>query len=524
MTGDIEMLSETPPIADAKGKIYDPPCGEGKYILTPKEQPVPRINGPTVFGVRPDSPFLYTIPASGKQPVGFSVDGLPEGLQVNESTGVISGKISNSHTHSYTVILHAHNELGDAEKEFKIRVGDTICLTPPMGWNSWNCWKSLVTQERVLASARAMVGKELLNHGWSYVNIDDAWQGRRGGGYNGIQADPGKFPDMGKMCAEIHAMGLKVGIYSTPWITSYAGYIGGSSDNEKGNWDESMDSSKTQKPEEHWRVAEYAFDPCDAAQWAEWGVDYLKYDWSPNEPCSIIRMANALRNCGRDIVYSLSNTAPLEHAELFGREVNCFRTAGDLEDRWDQKGDHLNIREQWDFHRTWMEEGVRGGAGHFPDADMLVVGDVVTSGEEGHPIPSRLTADEQYSHISLWILWASPLLIGCPVETMDEFTLNLLTNTEVLDVHQDSVATPGESIRIEDGIEIIVKELADGDKAIGLFNTNDESSVVTLEWEEAGLEGRKILRDVWRQVDIGLFEDRFFANVRAHGVVLIRTE
>ncbi|VGO20652.1 putative Ig domain-containing protein [Pontiella sulfatireligans] len=509
-------------MANAINTIYEPECGTGKYILTPPEPLFPRINGASVFGVRMGSPFLYTIPATGERPLHFSAEGLPEGLQLNAASGIISGAIADRSHREHPVVLRAKNAHGEAEKKFTVVVGGTICLTPPMGWNSWNCWKVLVDQDKVLASARAMVDKGLINHGWSYVNIDDAWQGRRGGKYNAIQPDPSAFSDIGKVCDEIHAMGLKTGIYSSPWITTYAGRIGGSSDDSNGQWNAAvMAPAKMPEKKAFQRVGAYVFDENDAAQWAEWGIDYLKYDWKPNDPESTLRMADALKSCGRDIVYSLSNTAPLEHAELYGREVNCWRTAGDLKDRWDQKGPHLNLREQWELHRTWIEEGVRGGPGHFPDADMLVVGDVSTS-HEGELAPTNLTADEQYAHISLWILWACPLLIGCPIDTLDAFTLNLLTNAEVLDVHQDAVAVSGKSVRAADGNEIIVKDLADGGKAVGLFNLNAEPAVVELNWKGAGLRGPKTIRDLWRQKDVGVFENTFATRVQPNGVVLIR--
>lgn len=503
-------------------EIYNPTCEEGKYILTPKEKETPRINGASVFGVRPGSPFLYTIPVSGKRPMKFKVSDLPKGLQLNEKTGVISGKILDPKPGKHELILIAENEMGVSEKAFNVIVGNEICLTPPLGWNSWNCWRKRVDQEKVLASAKAMVDKGLMNYGWSYINIDDAWQELRGGKYNAIQGNPVTFPDIKAMCDEVHDLGLKVGIYSSPWVTTYAGFVGGSSNNENGEWDESLRSKDEKTKRKFWKHGKYKFDENDATQWAEWGIDYLKYDWSPNDPESILRMATALKNCGRDIVYSLSNAAPIEHAELLGKEVNCWRTSKDLDDVWDQGNNHLNIRQQWEYHRKWLQEGVRGGPGHFPDADMLVVGDVVTTSKTGKPIPSKLTADEQYTHISLWTLWNCPLLIGCPIETIDEFTMNLLTNAEVLDVHQDEVGVAGRSVLIENGIEIVVKDLSDGGKAIGLFNINEEERVVTLNWEIAGLQGKKNIRDIWRQKDIGVFEESFTANVRPHGVVFIR--
>ena len=161
----------------------------------------------------------------------FSAEGLPKGLAIDAETGRITGRVKRSG--EYTVRLRAKNALGEYERDLRIVAGDKIALTPPMGWNSWNCWARDVTREQVLASARAMVEKGLVNHGWTYINIDDGWQGQRGGKYNAIQPNT-KFPDMKGLADEIHGMGLKIGIYSTPWIGTYAAHIGSYSDNPDG--------------------------------------------------------------------------------------------------------------------------------------------------------------------------------------------------------------------------------------------------------------------------------------------------
>ncbi|QBG47007.1 alpha-galactosidase [Verrucomicrobia bacterium S94] len=503
--------------------IYAPEFGEGRYILTPEERPEPMIHGPAVFGVRPGSPFRYTIPATGKEPLTYSVKNLPEGLTVDPRSGIISGKIKSLEKRDYTGTLQAENKRGQDEKKLLIKVGDEICLTPPLGWNSWNCWGHQVDQEKVLASARAMAEKGLKDYGWTYINIDDAWQGKRGGKFNAIQGHPEKFPDMKSLCDEVHALGLKIGIYSSPWVTTYAGFVGGSSENEDGFWSAGKYAASKAVKKANQVVEKYKFDENDAKQWAAWGIDYLKYDWNPNDPESTLRMARALKNSGRDIVYSLSNTAPLEHAALYAKEVNCWRTAGDLKDRWDQDGAHLNIIDQWELHRHWIEEGERGGPGHFPDPDMLVVGHVVEGNKGQKPRPSRLTPDEQYAHISLWTLWSAPMLIGCPIEMMDDFTKNLLCNHEVLAIHQDEKAIPAVSVVVKDDYEILVKDLADGEKAIGLVNKDDKVRTLSIDWKTAGIRGRKTLRDVWRQRDIGTYTGSFSAKVPAHGVVLVRT-
>lgn len=490
--------------------VYNPPRGEGKYILTPDAPEQPLINGPSRFGVRPGSPFLFAIPASGKRPIQFDASGLPAGLSVDRRTGHISGRIDSNEKRSYQVVLLAENDIGRDEKKFEIVVGDTIRLTPPLGWNSWNCWTHNVSQEKVLGTARAIVEKGLRDCGWSYVNIDDCWQGRRGGRHNAIMPNA-KFPDMEGMCDQIHAMGLKVGIYSTPWITSYANFIGGSSDNEAGVWEEGM-------PRRH---GEYKFDSQDARQWGDWGIDYLKYDWRPNEEESTIRMSDALRNAGRDIVYSLSNYAPLDKAELFHRLVNAYRTTGDIRDAWSSgakdPGNFVGLLEIWDFHEKWAPYC---SPGHYPDPDMLVVGDV---GWGGTPYPSKLTADEQYLHISLWSLWSAPLLIGCPVEQMDEFTVKLLSNPEVLAVNQDPLCVMGRTSSEQDGATgLVVKPLADGAMAIGFFNKSETERKVAAHWSDLGINGPQRIRDLWRRRDIGVFDKDFSVIVPPHGIVLCR--
>ena len=158
----------------------------------------------------------------------------PTGLTLDPNTGQITGAVATAGT--YPVALTAENALGKAMRNFKIVIGDQIALTPPMGWNSWNSWAGNVDQDKVLQSARILVSSGLINHGWTYINIDDTWQGGRNGPDHALQAND-KFPDMTGLCDEIHQMGLKAGIYSTPWITSYASYPGGSSDDPEGAWD-----------------------------------------------------------------------------------------------------------------------------------------------------------------------------------------------------------------------------------------------------------------------------------------------
>ncbi len=394
-------------------------------ILTPPPPPAPRINSPSVFGVTPGAPFLYTIPATGERPMEFSIDGLPAGLAVDGADGRITGVLKTAG--EYAVVLRARNAQGQAEKKFKIACGDRIALTPPMGWNSWNCWAQAVDQGKVLRSAHSLVASGLSQHGWAYVNIDDTWQGKRDGATLALQPNE-RFPDMKKLCADIHALGLRVGIYSSPWITTFAGYPGGSSDDAKGAWE------RLSNYEPNKRLGRYSFTRQDAAQWGEWGMDFLKYDWAPNDVEHVREMSLALRATGRDIVFSLSCSTPMDQVTEFSRWANCWRTTGDIWDTWDLPGPWQSGVSEIGFNQDpWTDFG---GPGHWNDPDMLVVGHVGW-GPQLHA--SRLTPAEQYSHLSLWCLLSAPLLIGCDLERLDPFTLNLLTNDEVLAVDQDAL-------------------------------------------------------------------------------------
>src|SRR5271157_5318300 len=155
----------------------------GAEIRTPAPPPTPRVNGPAIFGVRPGSPFLYKIPATGEGVLQYSAANLPAGLVVDPATGLITGTITTPG--EYHVKLQATNSLGTDSKDFRIEVGDNISLTPALGWNSWNCWGNTVTEAKVLTAAQAMASSGLINHGWSYINTDDGWQAPRGGTYNG---------------------------------------------------------------------------------------------------------------------------------------------------------------------------------------------------------------------------------------------------------------------------------------------------------------------------------------------------
>jgi alpha-galactosidase len=479
-------------------------------ILTPPAPDTPRINGPDIFGARPGSPFFYTIPATGKRPMTFSADNLPRGLKLDAQNGQITGSLETNG--EFNVVLHAKNSLGAAEKKFRIVVGETIALTPPMGWNSWNCWAAAVDQEKVLRSARAMVASGLAQHGWTYINIDDTWQGRRGGKFNAIQPNE-KFPDMKALCDDIHALGLKAGIYSTPWVRSYGGHVGGSSENPDGLWTNAPTKAPRNKNVLPYAVGKFSFATNDAAQFAAWGFDYLKYDWNPIKLPQVVEMSEALRESGRDINFSLSNNSRdklLDRIAAIAPFAQSWRTTGDINDSWGSLSGIGFSQEPWTQF---------SGPGHWNDPDMLIVG-WVGWGPKLHQ--TKLTPDEQYTHISLWCLLSAPLLIGCDLEKLDAFTLSLLSNDEVLAVDQDSLGKQAVRVVSANDLDVFAKPLADGSLAVGLFNRSATNATVTANFSDLKISGPQTVRDLWRQKNLGIFSDKFEAPVASHGVVLVR--
>lgn len=473
--------------------------------LTPSAPATPRINGPSVFGVRPGSPVLYAIPATGERPMTFAAEGLPKGLALDALTGRITGSFSKAGINPVTLI--AINAKGEDKKSFKIIVGDRIALTPPMGWSSWNCFGKEIKREKILAIAKAIADSGLSQHGWSYINIDDGWQGPRSGPDLAMQGNT-NFPDMKGMVDSIHALGLKAGIYSTPWETSYAKFPGGSCETAKGEW----------KNIGH-KFGNFSFAAADARQWADWGFDYLKYDWNEIDRPHVEEMAKALHGSGRDLVFSLSNSAPFAGAKDWSELAESWRTTGDIYDVWDN-GDkfwHYGVSELGFSQDRWASFA---GPGHWNDPDMLVIGRV---GWGGNQRPTRLTSDQQYTHISLWCMLSAPLILGCDLTQLDPFTLGLLTNDEVLAINQDELGAQAVRVGTNGAVDFYLKPLADGTFAFAAFNRGETAATVNMKkYHTMGLPEKAKARDLWRQKDLESFGKESVLTIPAGGVILLR--
>jgi hypothetical protein len=469
---------------------------ETPYILTPPVPPAPKINGARITGARAGHPFLFTIPVSGERPITYKAENLPEGLLLDEKSGIITGKVIQKG--EYKVNLTATNSKGQDSRELRIVIGEQIALTPPMGWNSWNCWGLSVDEEKVLSSAQIYIKKGLINHGWTYINIDDGWEipkdkePKRDVKGNILTNE--KFPDMKRLGDSLHAMGLKFGIYSSPGPLTCGGY-----------------------------TASYQYELNDARSFASWGVDYLKYDWCSydgiakdtslaerKKPYFVMR--DALKKADRDIVYSLCQYG-MSKVWQWGAEVggNLWRTTGDITDTWESMSE-IGFNQ--------VENAPYSKPGNWNDPDMLVTG-WVGWGPNLHP--TKLTPDEQYTHISLWCLLSSPLLIGCDLERLDDFTLNLLTNDEVLAINQDPLGKQATPVIKEGNIQVWLKLLEDGSNALGIFNLGDSTINYSLTPEKVGITESLIIRDLWRQKDLGVFSGTFETAIPSHGVVLLKT-
>lgn len=489
---------------------------EAAVILTPKPSPKPRVNGPKAYGVRPDAPFLYTIPATGKRPIIYDAVGLPRGLVVNRANGRISGSVAKRGTYNATLI--ARNSLGVSKRPFRIVVGDTLALTPPMGWNSWYCFLNRVTEKDVRAAADAMVRTGMIDHGYSYINIDDCWAIKPGDAnpeLSGEERDPSglinsnkRFPDMKALCDYIHAKGLKAGIYSSPGRLTCAGFVGS-----------------------------YDHEVQDAQRFADWGFDFLKYDWCSygrivpdlkvpprGEPTPLaVRaalmkpysvMEAALRTIPRDMIFSLCQYG-MGRVWEWGQKVggNTWRTTGDLGATSDLAKSMYSIALGSNGTEKWA------GPGHWNDPDFLLIGYITWKGEMR---PTPLTPNEQYSYVSLWAILAAPMIFSGDMTRLDEFTLSLLTNDEVNDVNLDRLGKQGRRVWKGGDAEVWARPLEDGTRAVALLNLAEKPAKVTVRFSDLGLTGAQPIRDLWRQKDLGRFAGTFSATLPRHGVSFVK--
>ncbi|NIP28685.1 MAG: alpha-galactosidase [Phycisphaerae bacterium] len=498
-------------VTGPKPKAMDPPViKEEKIILTPKPGPEPRINGPTVYGCRPGRPFIYRIPCTGERPIVFTAKRLPRGLKLDKATGIITGTTPKK-PRRYKVILTASNSHGKAKRDFNIVVGDTLALTPPMGWNHWYTWYNRITDRHLREAADVMIESGMADYGYQYVNIDDCWMikpGSKDPELKGPNRHPdgtintnARFPDMKVMTEYIHSKGLKAGLYTSPGPLTCAGFVG-----------------------------TYQHEQQDAETFAEWGFDFLKYDWCsygriakdrslPELQKPYIKMGNILKNLDRDIVLNLCQYGMGEVWKWGGKVGgNCWRTTGDL---GLARGTNLP-----GFYRIGLSNARHweyAKPGQWNDPDYILIGYVGNARKKDHPpIPTKLTPNEQYSYMSMWCLMAAPLFYSGDMARLDEFTLNILCNAEVIEVDQDPLGRQAKPIVRTEQVFILAKPMEDGSLAVGLFNLDEVAGPISVSFSQLEIEGPRRVRDLWRHKDIGVFKEKFETEVPRHGVALLR--
>ncbi|HTF42521.1 MAG TPA: putative Ig domain-containing protein [Terriglobales bacterium] len=485
----------------AHAESVRPDDDQEAVLLTPPAPREPRINGPKVYGVRPGSPFLYRIPCTGERPLHFRAEGLPKGLALDPQTGIITGKMTSAGTNR--VELFAKNASGEARREFRIKVGNKLALTPPMGWNSWYIYYDRVSEAAIRDAADQMIASGMADFGYQYVNSDDCWAVKPGPGDPPRAADgqllPNKhFPDIKGMVGYIHAKGLKAGIYISPGPLTCAGY--------EGSWQHEAQDART---------------------FADWGFDFLKYDWCTygtkaggtaledlKKPYQ--QMWGELQKQNRDIVFNLCQYGMGDVWKWGGDVGNCWRTTGDLglEPNTNLPGFYsigMSNASHWEYARP----------GAWNDPDYILIGWVGDANGMGVGKKTTLAPNEQYSYMSMWALMTAPLIFSGDMTKLDAFTLNVLCNAEVIGVDQDPLGQQAKIQRKTPDEFVLVKELEDGSKAVGLFNLSLHPRKISISWKDLGITGHQNLRDLWRQKEIGSFDNTFEIEVPPHGVEMV---
>ena len=456
-----------------------------KIILTPKPGPAPSINSPQVYGVRPGNSFLYRIPATGKRPMLFKALNLPSSMSFDAQTGIITGR-SPKQGGDYKVTLIASNKFGKDQRAFKIVVGDKLALTPPMGWNSWYFHYNSVTEHHMRRAADIMISSGMADYGYMYVNIDQSWQKERDNepyrDSKGAILANSKFPDIKGMVDYIHSKGLKAGLYTSPGPWTCGPYVGS-----------------------------YQHEEIDARKFAEWGFDFLKYDWcsygkiAPNRSREELmkpyqKMGSILKKLDRDIIFNLCQYG-MGNVWEWGGQVggHCWRTTRDL-------GRGPNFYSIG-LRNARLHEYAQPGQWNDPDYIL---------------IDSSLTGNEQYSYMSMWCLMASPLFFGKDMTKLDDFTLNVLCNAEVIEVDQDPLGRQAKIISLSEEQLVLAKKMSDGSLAVGLFNLGYVEIPVSVSWTALGIKGPQRVRDLWRQKDLEDHNHKYQTVLGCHGVKLIR--
>jgi alpha-galactosidase len=472
------------------------------------------IRAPDKVGVQPNRPFIYLVPTVGQGALTYRALGLPTGLTLNSQTGIIEGKTDAVGSHA--VRLMASDSSGrTTSKEVEFVVGEkAVALTPIMGWNPWYVWGCNIDDQKVRQAADLLVSTGLAAAGYNYINLDDCWQGTRD--QNGEMVPNTRFPDMKALADYVHSKGLRIGIYTSPGDKTCAGYEG----------------TKDHNPETGVSYLEK-----DVNTYARWEMDFIKYDYCifpsdaaqkdsylAKQPEMYRRMTSAIEKSGRTMVHMICQYGEKE-VWKWGAAVggNLWRTNNDLADEWASV-----VRNGFDN----VALSQYAGPGHWNDLDMLMVGKANWPSKLGEydipnqpPRPTKLTPDEQKTHMSLWAIMASPLLFSGDLAQVDAATKELLTNPEIISVNQDSLGAPVRTIRDEAGVKILTRRLAYNALAVAVFNVGETELDVQMSFQELGIpeSGYGVfVENLWNHNNGVYDENGVRGKVPPHGVAFFK--
>jgi hypothetical protein len=427
----------------------------------------------------------------------------------------------------------------------------TVALTPPMGWNSYNCFGSAVHEDEVKANALYMA-ENLKQYGWQYIVVDFLWSYDNPPGSNignpfqkrlqdgsyipwltmdqwgRLTPQPNKFPSAfgGKgfepLAAYVHSLGLKFGIHVMRGIPRQAVWSHSPVKGTNGITADMIADTNSKCP---WMNHMYGLDMNKSGAqeylnsilelYASWGVDFIKVDdlSRPYSEPEVEGYRKAIEHCGRPIVLSLSPGAtPVKEAGHAVKNANMWRMADDFWDNWKEITGMMGYAKQW--------EGI-GGAGHWPDCDMIQIGKLSKRGPVGKERYSRFTEDEEYTHMTFWCIFRSPLMLGGNLPENRPFELNFFNNSEVLAVNQ--LGENPRQLYNADGKMVWFSHVSGSkDLYVALFNLNDEPDTVDLSFASLGLKGKVTIRDLWKKQDIGLFKGSCHQQINKHGAALLR--
>ncbi|MBN2531212.1 MAG: putative Ig domain-containing protein [Deltaproteobacteria bacterium] len=530
--GDSDTVSDTEKGTDSETEI-----DTVDYADTDPD--APQIHGPNIVGSLTGSPFMYAVPVTGKANIEFSADALPAGLTLSETTGVISGTTPSAG--AYPMRMTASNDAGFSRRTITLISGDTLALTPPLGWNSYDSFGGSVNEQETLAAAKAMK-THLAPYGWNTMVIDYLWYDNEqvideNGRY---QPSPDRFPSSvdGKgfkpIADQIHDMGLLFGIHimrgiprktvtaNSPIANSSFKAADAANTSDACPWDKHM-----------WGVrgdtaAGKAWYDSIISQYAQWGVDFIKVDDIVNpysgrfeyHAAEVSAIAAAIKKTGRSIVLSLS-PGPMQTRDVaqMNADANMWRMVNDF---WDTNG-LSSLDEEFSTAYDWsITDGITQG--HWPDADMLPLGYLGPRCPAHGAGQNALSHNQQYTVMSLWSILPSPLMFGGNPTRLanDPWTVALLSNPEVLAVNQDAAGHRSKRISKQGSTEIWARELQDGGVAVALFNKGQSDTQISVSFEQLDLSGALTVRDLWQHEDVAATNNGITASVPAEGAMMYR--